>query len=178
MILKVPLLYPRIFLSCSIRLCGACDFSRWDHRLITAYNQQVHHFLVILQRIEEESQRRFLLCILRPQQVCLGGRIDGSCVCACSCLPLSPWGASPLFPHRVPEVRLRSRSEGPGLCGPCKLGRGRGAGRVREAQLQTKLVTPNGVRPESEDCWAAASSSLAHGHVHLLLFRGGFQVFL
>lgn len=107
-------LYPKIPLSHPLRLCGARSFFLRDHWLITAYNQQVCHFFLLLGHIKkgresngvrerERDSSSFRFSGLRSSS--LSGRMDGSCVCACSCLPLSPRGASPLFPQRAPEVR-------------------------------------------------------------------------
>lgn len=55
---KRPSLCPKISLCYSLRLCGARSVSLRDHWLITAYNQQVHHFFVILGHIKKRRERR------------------------------------------------------------------------------------------------------------------------
>lgn len=111
--------------------------------LITAYNQQVNHFFLSYgahwkkdsTRARDSSSSRF--SGLRS----VSGA--GSCVCACSCLPLSHQVTSPLFPQWALEVRASfSLARGRfsvDVCGPRW---GRGAGTEHKARLQTKRVTP------------------------------------
>lgn len=110
--------------------------------------------------------------------------MDGSCVCACSCLPLSPWGASPLFPHSAPEVNaapsldhalLRPRYPGGG--GELGESRRRGSKQswsdLSELEIQNRALLLLRVHAQRHKY-----SSLVHAHVHLLLCSRGIPGFL
>lgn len=110
--------------------------------------------------------------------------MDSSCVCACSCLPLSPWGASPLFPHSAPEVSaapsldhalLRPRYPGEG--GELGESRSRGSkqswSHLSESEIQNRAQLLLRVQAQRHK-----HSSLVHAHVHLLLCRRGIPSFL
>lgn len=101
--------------------------------------------------MEQERERQFLLQILRPQRVRLSGRMDGSCVCACSCLPLSHRGASPLFPHWVPEVRGCSLARSPSLS---TLLPSTGRGVWKQAPSRAGPTYTNQKHSQATGCWA------------------------
>lgn len=138
--------YPRLVPDDSVALRAS---PLWDCWPITATSQQVDHHLFLFfffwgrsyysaygrrqEKLRSSRQRQLLLQTLRPRQRCLRGRTDGSCVCACSCLPLSRRGASPLFPHRVPEVSGCPPHSGSLSLSPSDLA-GRGAGTEREQE--------------------------------------------
>lgn len=152
--------------------------------LITAYSQQVSHFFVLLSILEKDSTRARDSSSSRFSGLGRSASVAGSCVCACSCLPLSPRGASPLFPQREPEVRA-SRSLALDVFLSMFVAHIEGG--QRGQSKRTKLVTPKSSQGTVRE-WSAELFILtvhvvhiAHSHMHTSTFccaQGRFQVFL
>lgn len=151
-----------------------------------------------------ETERNVLNQILRPLQDCLGGSADSSGVWACSCLPLSPWGVSLLFPHIAPEVSavpsFLHYSTGCSTVLTSSLKRGREVTEQSGAQAPNKVSHSETSQNQSWNNtvlllrdththkhrgrgsrgggdWGGRDSSLAQTHVHLLLCSRGNPVF-
>lgn len=190
---KRPSLYPKISLSHSLRLCGARSFSLWDHWLITAYNQQVYHYFVILGHIEKGRESHWERERVPPPESQASAGLsqwqNGQFLCLCLFLSpavtlrrdaivsaLSAGGQGCSLALSLP--RPRCPAEGGELGESRRPGSKQSWSHLNESEMQSddRLLSWSGAA--CRHTLAYKQGSLAHAHVHLLLFGRGIPGFL